>query len=296
MKNVARSLKIAIVLTFVFLLVEVAGGWISGSLSLLGDAGHMLRDVLALCISLAAISLAAKLPTKTKTFGYHRLEIFAAFLNGLMLILISIWIFIEAFKRVNEPEVIESNVMFIVGFIGLIVNIYVAYSLHGSHDLNVRSAFIHVVGDLLSSIAVIVAAVVIYFTDQYMIDPILGAAIGVFILIQSFKIIGESVHILLEYTPKNVDFDEVVREMEEVKGVDGVHSVHIWTLCSNINAISVHILTREPDMGNIELMKKEIKSKLQRYNIKHATLEFECEECLEGKECVVDGKINNVCH
>jgi len=279
--NVEKSLKIAIILTSIFFVVEIIGGLISGSLSLLGDAVHMFRDVFALLISLSAINIAKKLPSKIKTFGYHRVEIFASFLNGILLFGVSGWIFWEAYQRFFTPKPIESITMFIVALIGLLVNLYVASKLHGSHDLNIKSAFVHVLADTLSSIAVIFASIWIFFTNQTIIDPIFGGVIALFILFSAFVIIKESIHVLLGFTPKNVNFDDVVKDIERVKGVKGTHNVHLWSLCSNINIIDAHIFTNEPNMAKIEGMKEKIKKNLEKYNIKHATLEFECEECVE---------------
>jgi len=280
--TIEKSLKIAIVLTSIFFIVEVIGGLISGSLSLLGDAGHMFRDIFALFVSLGAINIAKKLPTKTKTFGYHRIEIFAAFVNGILLVAISGWIFFEAYQRFFTPKPIESVTMFVVALIGLLVNLYVAFKLHGSHDLNVKSAYIHVLTDTLSSIAVVFASIWIFFTNQTIVDSILGIAVATFILFSAFRIIGDSIHILLEFTPKNIDFDDVIKDIESVSGVEGVHNVHLWGLCSNINIIDAHIYTTESDMDKIEQIKKEIKKCLEKYNIKHVTLELECEECIEN--------------
>jgi cobalt-zinc-cadmium efflux system protein len=274
-----KSLTIAIILTSTFFVVEVIGGFLSGSLSLLGDAGHMFRDVFALLLTLSAVKIAKKLPTKTKTFGYHRLEIFAAFTNGIMLIGISCWIFWEAYQRFVAPQPIRSIPMFVVALIGLLVNLYIALKLHGSHDLNIRSAFLHVLTDTISSAAVIFASLWIFFTDQVVIDPIFSIGIALFILISAFPIIRDSIHILLEFAPRDVNLDKVVTDIEEVKGVEGVHNVHLWSLCSNVNIIDAHVFTKETDMLKLEEMKHEIKSKLEKYNIKHATLEFECEEC-----------------
>jgi len=293
--NVERTLKIAIVLTSVIFVVELAGSFTSGSLSLLGDAGHMLRDVFALAVSLSAVMIAKKLPTKEKTFGYHRVEILAALLNGILLIVISGWIFAEAYIRFFTPAPIQSFTMLVVASIGLVVNVIVAFSLRGHHDLNVRSAFMHVLTDMISSLAVVFAAVWIFFTGQVIVDPILGTIIAVLVLFSAFQIMRESIHILLGFAPKGVDFQEMIGEMESVKGVDGVNNVHLWSLCSNVNIIDAHILTKEPNMAKIESMKAEIKSKLEKYNIKHATLEFECEECRECKECKVNGsKVRNI--
>ncbi len=280
--NDEKSLKIAIILTSVFFVVEVIGSLISGSLSLLGDAGHMFRDVFALFISLSAIHIAKNLPSRTKTFGYHRIEIFAAFINGILLVGISLWIFWQAYQRVFAPKPIESVTMFIVALIGLLVNVYVALKLHGSHDINVKSAFTHVLADALSSVAVIFASVWIFFTGQTVIDPILGSLIAAFILLSAFAIIKDSIYILLGFAPKNINFDNVVKDIERVKGVEGVHNVHLWSLCSNINVIDAHIFTSEPSMGKIEAMKQKIKKNLEKYNIRHTTLEFECEECAEN--------------
>jgi cobalt-zinc-cadmium efflux system protein len=274
-----KSLIIAILLTSTFFVVEVIGGFLSGSLSLLGDAGHMFRDVFALLLSLSAVKIAKKLPTKTKTFGYHRLEIFAAFLNGLMLIGISCWIFWEAYHRFVAPKPVRSIAMFIVALIGLLVNLYIARRLHGNQDLNIKSAFLHVLTDTISSAAVIFASIWIFFTKQIIIDPIMSVGIAFFVLISALPIIKDTMRILLEFTPKDIDLDEVIADIEKVNGVEGVHNVHLWSLCSNVNIIDAHIFAKETDMLKIEEMKHEIKRKLEKYNIKHATLEFECEEC-----------------
>ena len=242
----------------------------------------MFGDVFALLLSLSAINIAKNLPSRTKTFGYHRVEIFAAFINGILLIGISLWIFWQAYQRVFAPKPIESVTMFIVALVGLLANLYVALKLHGSHDINVKSAFTHVVADALSSVAVIFASVWIFFTGQTVIDPILGGLIAAFILFSAFGIIKDSVYVLLGFAPKNVNFDNVVKDIEKVKGVDSVHNVHLWCLCSNINVIDAHIFTNEPSMGKIEVMKQKIKKNLEKYNIRHATLEFECEECVEN--------------
>ncbi|MBL7055982.1 cation transporter [Candidatus Woesearchaeota archaeon] len=288
--NIEKSLKVAIILTSIFFIVEVIGGLISGSLSLLGDAGHMLRDVFALLISLSALKLAKNIPTKKKTFGYHKLETFAAFINGILLIVISGWIFWEAYQRFFEPRPIESATMFFVAIIGLLVNIYVAFKLHGSHDLNVKSAFMHVLTDALSSAAVVFASIWIFFTGQYVVDPMLSILIASFILFSGFSITKESIFILLGFVPKELDFDSVVKDVEKVKGVEGVHNIHLWSLCPNINVMDAHVHTLEPDMGKLEHIKNEIKENLEKYNIKHTTLEFECEECKEI------GKIKRIKH
>ena len=277
--NLEKTLKIAIVLTFIFFVIEVVGGLISGSLSLLSDAGHMLRDALALFISFSAISIAKKLPTPTKAFGYHRAEILAALANGLLLAAISVWIFFEAYSRFFEPKPVESATMFVIALAGLLINLYVGYKLHGSHDLNIRSAFMHVVTDAVSSVAVIFASIWIFFTNQAIIDPIVSAVLAFLILVSALMIISDSIHILLGFAPKNISFEDVINSIKKSKGVKDVHDVHLWTLCSNINVIDAHILTDRTKITQLEAIKRQIKKNLEKYNIKHTTLEFECEEC-----------------
>ena len=274
-----KPLKLAIVLTAVIFVAEMIGGLLSGSLSLLGDGAHMLQDVAALGLSLGAMTMAERLPTPTRTFGYHRLEIAAAVINGLLLIGVSALIIIEALARFSHPSPVNSTLMFAVALVGLIANAISAFVLHGSHDLNTRSAFLHVIGDLLSLIAVIVAALWIALTGQTIVDPLLGLAISVVILISSFSILAESFRILLQFAPRDVPIEEVIAAMESVPGVSGVHNVHLWTLCSNINVLDAHVYCCEEDTVAQEQIKAEIKHRLEPFRIGHSTLEFECREC-----------------
>lgn len=193
-------------LTAAVMLLEVAGGYLSGSLALLSDAGHMLRDVLALLLSLGAVIIAERLPTKTRTFGYHRVEVLVAFVNGLLLIVLAGAILWEAAQRLSAP-------------------VAVASILHGRDDLNVRSAFLHVLGDTLSSAGVIAAALWIALTGQTFVDPLLSGAIAVVILASFYPLLRETVAVLLQYTPSGLDFDEVVRAIEGVDGVKNVHNI-----------------------------------------------------------------------
>lgn len=279
-KIMEKHLKIAIILTSFYFIVEVIGGLISGSLSLLGDAGHMFRDVFSLFVTLSALKIAKRLPSKTKTFGYHRVEILAAFINGLLLIVIGFWIFRETFKRFFEPVPIESTVMFFTALIGLIVNLYVAFKLHKSDDINIRSAYLHVFTDALASVAVILASVWIFFTGQTIVDPILGAVIALFVFFSAFAVIRDSLNILLESTPRGIDFDNLVKNIENIEGVEGIHNIHLWSLCSNLNVMDAHIFTNISNMSEIENLKAKIKMELEKYNVKYSTLEFECEECV----------------
>ena len=289
-RDYRRSMKIALVITFIFFLVEVAGGLLSGSLALISDAGHMFSDLLSLLLSLGAMTLALQLPTKERTYGYHRGEIFAAFINSLLLIGVSAVILWEAYQRLLSPAPVQGGLMFIVACVGLVANIAVVFLLHGSHNLNVQSAFLHVVGDLVSSLAVIGAAVWISFTGQVIADPILSGIIAVLIVISAARIFRETVVILLQFTPQSVDFDAVVADMSSVSGVDGVHHVHLWSLCSDINVLDAHVYSCEKDVEKIDLIKREIKQRLKKYRILHSTLEFECNEC---NECSLVEHIGN---
>jgi cobalt-zinc-cadmium efflux system protein len=278
-----KPLKLAIALTATIFVAEVIGGLISGSLSLLGDAAHMLQDTVALFLSLGAMIVAERLPTPTKTFGYHRVEIAAAVVNGLLLIGVSGIIIYEAIDRFAHPQAINSSVMLVVAVIGLAANLASAYFLHGSHDLNVKSAFLHVLGDTLSSVAVIVAGIWIAFTGQTFVDPLLGIVIAVVILVSSFSILRDAFRILLQFAPKDVAVADVIAAIESVPGVSGVHNVHLWTLCSNINVLDAHVYCCESDPEVQERIKAEIRHRLEAFRIGHSTLEFECRECSDAR-------------
>jgi cobalt-zinc-cadmium efflux system protein len=239
----------------------------------------MLQDVVALLLSLGAIIIAGRLPSPSRTFGYHRVEIGAAVVNGFLLIGVSVMIASEALARFSHPRPIDSTLMFGVAVIGLAANLAAMYVLHGSHDLNIRSAFLHVLGDTLSSVAVIAAAIWIAFTGQTFVDPLLSIAIAVLILVSSVSLLREAFRILLQFAPRDVDTEEVIRDIESVAGVDGVHNVHLWSLCSNINVLDAHVYSCETDLPKLEAIKQEIKHRLEKYRIRHSTLEFECCEC-----------------
>ena len=219
-------LKIALLITGFFLIVEIIGGYISGSLALISDAGHMFSDLLSLVLSLGAMILATRVATKEKTYGLHRTEIFAAFINSLLLICISGVIIWEAYQRFQSPSPIQGGIMIIVAVVGLLANIAIMFLLHGSHDLSMRSAFLHVLGDMLSSVAVIGAAIWIYFTGQVIIDPILSGIIGVFIIGTAGGIPRETTSVLLQFAPRSISFDEVITEIKAVPGVGDVHHLH----------------------------------------------------------------------
>lgn len=273
------GLKISIALTIVFFVIEIYGVYLSGSLALLSDATHMLRDVFAMVLSLAAIRLSCSLPTPESTYGFHRLEILAAFINGVMLILLSIFIFIEAFHRLYEPAPISGGIMLVVAILGLIVNLVVIKILYRSHDdLNIRSALLHVLADTLASFGVIGGAVWIFYTGQTIVDPIISIIIGIIVVISAIPLIRDSLLIMLQYTPKGIDINEVISEIESVEGVRSIHHVHLWALCSKINIFDAHILIDDGDKRTIQRIKSDIREKLEKYNVRHSTLEIDFRE------------------
>jgi cobalt-zinc-cadmium efflux system protein len=284
-----RALRIGVIVTLLVFFIEVAGGFISGSLSLLSDAGHMFIDASSLLLALAAIRAAHSLPTKKRSYGLHRAEIFAAFINGLLLIGVSALILFQAYQRFLYPREVESLVMLIVAVIGFSANGYIACYLHGSHNLNVRGAFLHVLGDALSSLAVVAAAIWIMFTGQTLADPLFSVVIAGVILVTALGVLRESTEVLFQFTPRDLDYDEVIREIMTVPGVLGVHDVNTWSLSSSIRVMDAHIYSCEQDTSENEKIKREIKRRLERFRIHHSTLEFECEECRDAgdRACVL---------
>ena len=278
-EDYTRALWIGVAATLFVFFIEVVGGYVSGSLSLLSDAGHMVIDASSLLLSLSAIQAARSLPTRQRSYGLHRAGIFAAFLNGLLLVGVSAWILYQAYQRILSPQAVESTMMLIVAAAGLAANVAIAYRLHGSRDLNIRGAFLHVAGDALSSIAVVVAALWIMATGQVLADPILSAVIAVVILVTALGVLQESTEVLFQFTPRDLNPEDVIREMMAVPGVLGVHDLHIWSLSSSIRVMDAHVYSCEEDVRENERIKHEIKRRLEDFRIYHSTLEFECEEC-----------------
>jgi len=216
------------------MLAEITGGILSNSLALLGDAGHMLVDALALGLSLIALHLATRPATTKRTYGLHRAEIIATLANGVSLILIAAYIFYEAYQRFNNPPVVKTPIMLAVAVVGLVANLLTIRLLHGSRhsNLNVRAAFFHVLGDTLSSVGVVIGGIIIAITGWRIIDPIIAIMIGIIILSGAVNLVRESVEILLEVTPKHISVDRVTETIMSVPGVSEIHDLHIWTITS----------------------------------------------------------------
>ena len=284
--SVKGRLALAVVLTSVIFVAEAVGGYLFNSLALLSDAAHVLMDVLALAMSLFAIHISAMPPTEKKTFGLHRAEVLVSFLNGVTLLFVSLYIFYKAFVRVFEPQPVESTGMLIIAVIGLVVNVIVAFWLqsYAKHDLNVKSAFYHVVGDAVASAGVIIAAVIIHYTGWYFADTAISVVIGFIIIGGASRIVEESVHILLEGVPAEIELPDVVAAVKSVDGVEGVHSVHIWSICHNLYSMSAHVeLDRAAGEGGGGDALGEINELLaERFHIFYTTLQVECAECETG--------------
>jgi len=274
----AAQLKFAATLTAVVAVAEVVGGALTGSLALLSDAGHMFTDVLSLGLTYAAVRLAQRAPSSRRTYGWHRAEVFAALLNALTLLVIAGWIFHEAYHRLQEPPDVKTLPMLIVALVGLTVNWVVLARLggHSSHDLNIHSAYLHVLGDLLGSVGVVIGAVVMALTGVYLVDPLISVAIALLITAGGIRVLGGVMNILSESVPRHLSLEDVAEAMRSVPGVENVHHLHIWSICSHIIALSAHAVIGHED----EQHRREVRGRLQemlraRFGITETTIEIE---------------------
>lgn len=283
-----KELLIALVITSTIMVAEFVGGLLSNSLALLSDAAHMLTDVLALLLSILAFRFSTRPPTKKTTYGFYRLEIFAAQINGGILVFLSLFIFYEAYQRLVEPEAIKTLLMMIIAGVGLLANSASALILHKSsrQNLNVKASFLHIMGDLLSSVGVIIGGAIIHFTGWFIIDPILSVMIGLIILKGAYGVVKETANVLLEAVPSHINLEGLIQEVEAMEGVDSFHDVHLWTITSGIYALSGHILIEDQMVSEGAQILERIRKHLgENYNINHTTLQIECESCEAGFVC-----------
>ncbi len=278
------KLVLACALTGTMFIVEGIAGFLTNSLALLSDAGHMLTHMIALLISLGAIMFASRPPTARKTYGFYRLEILAALFNGATLFLITIWIFFHAYKRIINPEPVASGHMLIVAIVGLLVNLACAYILKTSHgSLNIKSAFMHMMADTFSSLVVVFGAIIMHYTQWYILDPALSVLICIVILVWSYQLITESVDILLEATPKDVDLENVVKSISELDEIEGVHDVHIWTITSGMYAMSAHIYIKDIMVSETQQIMSNINTLVnEKFSIGHTVIQFESNVCSDN--------------
>ncbi|BCJ87066.1 cation transporter [Effusibacillus dendaii] len=272
------KLKRGIFLGFVILAVEVIGGIWANSLALLTDAAHMLTDVMSLIVAYFAMRAATAPPSKNMTYGRHRITILAALFNAITLIVIVFYVGFEGYQRLLHPQPVEGAILFVTAVIGVVVNLYIGLGLRDESDnINIRSAMLHVMGDAAASAGVIVAGIIMYFTGWYILDPILSFVIALIVAIGACRVLRETYIVLMEGTPREIDFDEVVETIQSVPGIKEVHDLHIWCLTSNRNAMSGHLVVDgELTIRNSQQMIRQLeKVVLEKFRIGHVTIQFE---------------------
>jgi cobalt-zinc-cadmium efflux system protein len=283
-----RRLSLSLVFTLGFVLIEAVAGIFANSLALLTDAAHNLTDVIALALSWFAVRITARPANERKTYGYHRVGILVALINSTTLVVISLGIFWEAWRRFVSPPEVQSGILVGVGLIAVLVNIVTAMLVHkGSDtDLNLRSAFVHLMGDVFSTIGAVIAGVVIYFTGANWLDPFVSVLIGVLILYNAWGILREALDILLEAKPRDINSAKLIEDMLEIEGVLGVHDLHVWSITQNLRTMSAHVLTADLSISEGAGIQRQISEMVaRRYNIAHATLQLECADCLNAMYC-----------
>jgi cobalt-zinc-cadmium efflux system protein len=272
-----RRLLFALGLSGVVLVAEVIGGLVSGSLALLSDAGHVLTDMSSLLLSLFALMFAARPADARRTFGFHRLEILSALANGVVLVGLSAAIVVSSVSRFAAPPPVDAKVMLPIAIAGLLANVVAIGLLHGANTLNVRGAYLHVVSDTLSSVAVVAGgALMLWRPGLYIIDPILGTILAALVLYTSFRLLREAVNVLLEAAPRHLDVENVRGEVCALPGVEEVHDLHIWTITSGLYALSAHIVIRPGAEAENDALLRRVKELLHKnHRIAHSTLQIE---------------------
>jgi len=275
-----KRLIITFSITLLILFAEVLGGVLSNSLALLSDAGHVLTDAFALGLSMIAARISKRPSDYKATYGYQRVGLLAAVINGLSLLVISVFIFFESYHRFVSPPSINTSVMLPIAVAGLLGNILMAWVLgSGHHDLNVKSAWLHVLGDTLSSVGVIISGVVVYLTGWTYADPIAGALIGIIIISGGIRVVKEATHIFLDLVPKGFDVEEIAKRIAELPEVMGIHDVHLWSLAHRRVSFSGHIWVHDQKLSELEPLRNKIEHLLGELKISHILLQFECAEC-----------------
>jgi cobalt-zinc-cadmium efflux system protein len=288
-EKTSRVLRISLFVTLAYIVVLVIAGLRAHSLALLSEAGHNLSDFLALLLSLVAVYLQSRPPSATKTYGYHRAGVLAALINAGSLVVISFFIFYEAFRRIQNPEPVHAGMMMWVAGAGVVMNGVIALLLFRTGgDVNIRSALIHEVGDTLSTAAVIAGGWAILLTRQYWIDSALSCGIGALILWSSFGILRETMNILLEGTPRGVKLDQLEAAIRKVEGVNDVHDLHVWSIGSESHALSCHIAIADIPPSVSERILRDVKEVLHHdFRVDHTTIQFEHVECEVAHGCII---------
>ncbi len=282
-------------ITLAFVAVEVVAGLFANSLALLTDAAHNVTDVIALALTWWALHVAGRPANSGKTFGYHRAGILVALANSTTLALIALGIFYDAYRRLLAPPEVKADTLIIVGAVAVVVNLVTALLIQrgSKHDLNLRSAFLHLMGDVLSTLGAVAAGIVIHFTGLNWLDPLVSIFIGVLILWNAWGIVRESVNILMEATPADIKLDRLVADIQKVEGVRGVHDLHVWSITRGLRTLSAHILTENVPISEGARIQAAVSELLEHeYGIGHATLQLECENCSAPADLYCD--INTV--
>ena len=278
--NNKKILLISFIIFTLFMIVEVIGGYVTNSLALLSDAGHMLSDAISLFIALMAFKFGERVANQHKTYGYRRFEILAAFINGILLIAISLYIFYEAISRFINPPEVASTGMLIISTIGLIVNLVIAWLMFKGSDtknnLNMRGAFIHVLGDLLGSVGAIVAAIIMIIFGWKLADPIASVIVAMLIIRSGYGVTKSALNVLMEGTPSNIDIHVIWERITSHPEIIDVHDLHIWSITSDLTALSCHaVVDREKTVLECDSIIEEINHKLNHKSIQHATIQLE---------------------
>lgn len=277
-----RHLALSLGLTAAFVVVEIIAGIFANSLTLLTDAAHNVTDVIALLLTWWALRITMKPANPGKTYGYHRAGILVALVNSTTLALIALGIFYDAYRRLINPQPVKADILVGVGVAAVVVNLVTALLIRrgSKHDLNLRSAFLHLMGDVLSTVGAVAAGIVIYFTDLYWLDSLVGILIGLLILWNAWGIVRESVNILMESTPADIDMEMLLDDIRRVEGVSGVHDLHVWSITRGLRTLSAHILTEDISISDGAKIQGAVSALLDHnYGIAHATLQLECEGC-----------------
>jgi len=275
-----KILMISFIIITGYMIIEAFGGFITNSLALLSDAGHMLSDSISLGIALVAFTLGEKAANYSKTYGYKRFEILAAVLNGATLLLISLYIFYEAFERFQNPPEVASTGMLIIASIGLLVNILVAWIMMRGGDveenLNMRGAYLHVISDMLGSIGAIIAALLMMFFGWGWADPLASVIVAALVLRSGYYVMKSGLHVLMEGAPQNVDVDAVIKTINSTEGIQSVHDLHVWSITSGLNALSCHaVVNNQMSIAESERLLRQIEHDLEHLNIHHMTIQLE---------------------
>lgn len=275
-----KALMISFIIITTYMIVEVIGGFVTNSLALLSDAGHMLSDSISLGIGLLAFTFGERIANHSKTFGYKRFEILAAVFNGVTLIAISLYIFYEAYHRFTNPPEVASSGMLIIAIIGLLVNMLVAWLLMRGGDteenLNLRAAYLHVLGDMLGSFGAIIAALLIMLFNWGWADPLASVIVAVLVLISGWRVTKDSLHVLMEGAPRNIQLADVIATLEQVEGVNSIHDLHIWSITSGQNALSCHaVVDSNLTIAECQTLLRTIEHELQHKGIGHVTIQME---------------------